>query len=79
MSKCKEPGCNAEIIWAVNLKTLKNVPLVPFDSNYPKAVRYSIRERSDGKIECERNDDGAYMSHFANCSSPSQFNRGNRK
>ena len=78
MSQCKEPGCNAEITWAVNLKTLKNVPLVPHDPNYEKAVRYSTSERSDGKTECQRNDEGNYMSHFINCKSPAKFSGRNK-
>jgi hypothetical protein len=79
MSKCTHPACSAEITWAVNLKTLKRVPLVPFDPNYPKAVRYDLSEpRSDGQRECSRNDQGEWMSHFADCPGANKFGKGKR-
>lgn len=72
MSQCAK--CDAEITFAVNLKSMKNVPLVPYDEAYPKAVRYDLSEpRADGKRECTRNDDGQWMNHFANCSAPRSF------
>lgn len=78
--KCQHSNCKADITYAVNLKTLKNVPLVPFDEKYPKAVRYSLRpKRSDGQQECERCDSGAYMNHFANCVGASKFSGRNKK
>lgn len=75
MSRCTHSGCGAEITWAINLKTEKTVPLVPFEEQYPKAHRYTLKPRSDGRFECERNDSGDYMSHFANCPGANQFGR----
>lgn len=73
MSKCTAAGCAAEITWAINLKTEKRVPLVPYDEKYPKAVRYSLRPRTDGQMECERDDAGGFMSHNANYKNPKLF------
>ncbi len=78
MSKCQHANCNADITFAINLKSLKTVPLVPFDEQYPKAHRYTLSKRSDGKFECERNDSGDYMSHFANCPGANSFGRSKR-
>lgn len=68
MAKCTAKDCEADITWAVNLKTMSRVPLVPFLSSYPAAVRYDLGEpRSDGQRECTRNDKGDWMNHHANC------------
>jgi hypothetical protein len=78
MGKCQK--CGANLTWAVNLKTLKKVPLVPFKPEYEKAVRYDLSEpRSDGERECSRNDNGAYMSHFADCPSAAHFSGRNKQ
>lgn len=73
--KCR--ACSAEVTMAVNVKTGKTVPLVPYDPAYPKAVRYSINTETRGfdDHKCDRDDEGYWMSHFANCVDPNRFNR----
>ena len=69
--RCQRPGCSAEITYAVNLKTMKHVPLVPYNPEFPKALRYILHEaRSDGQRECTRAEQGAWMNHFADCKNP---------
>jgi hypothetical protein len=62
------------------MKTLKNVPLVPFNPDYPKAVRYRISGvRADGTRECERDNDGDYMTHFTDCPGAKDFSKGRKR
>lgn len=75
MGNCSEPTCPATITWAVNLKSMARVPLVPFDPSYPKAARYTCSERSDGVRECMRDNEGPWMSHFANCTKSQRFSK----
>jgi len=78
VSKCHK--CEAPITFAVNLKSMKKVPLVPWKPEYPKAVRYDLSApRADGERECTRNDQGAYMSHFADCPNAKDFSGRNRR
>lgn len=71
--KCQ--ACGVDIRWAVNLDSNKRVPLVPFDPAYPKAVRYSLG--SDTRY-CKRDNEGEFMSHFANCTAPKRFSGRNK-
>lgn len=76
---CQEPGCWAEITFAINLKSLKRVPLVPYNPEYPKSVRYRMSgTRADGQRECERDDAGDWMNHNANCPGAGKYTRGRR-
>lgn len=77
MPKCQ--ACGAEITFAVNLKSLKAVPLVPYEEGYADTFRYTVRDRSDGQKECERDNAGAWMSHYANCSNPKRFSGRNKR
>ena len=72
--RCK--ACGAALTWAVNVDTNARVPLVPYDAAFPKAVRYRIFEGTDS---CERDDDGPWQSHFANCPGAKQFSGRNAK
>lgn len=68
---CK--GCNRPIVWAVNPKTGKKVPLDP------SAQVYHVRE-VDGRIECAQDERPSVMvNHFRTCSKANEFNRSNPK
>lgn len=73
MPKCQ--ACGADVTFAVNLDTNKRVPLVPSDPAYPKAVRFSLGQ--DSRF-CKRDDQGSWMSHFANCTAPQRFSKGKK-
>lgn len=68
--KCR--GCGAELIWAMNAKTGKNLPLVETPQDYDKtAHRYTLDAEDDTIVHPDPS--GAWLSHFANCPSVSQF------
>ncbi len=75
--KCR--ACSAEVTMALNIKTNKVVPLVPYNPDYPKAVRYKLTggpiDSGPDIAKCERDNDGPLMSHWADCSDPNRFNR----
>lgn len=74
MSKCTK--CGADIVWAVRLKTMANLPLVPLNPLFPDAPRFRLGEpRADGKRECERDDEGSWISHFSDCPAAASFSR----
>lgn len=74
MAKCSK--CSASIEWAIRLKTLAKIPLVPLNPNFPDAPRYKITgRRANGDLECERDDQGDRISHFSDCPKAGEFNR----
>lgn len=73
MPNCR--ACNAKVDFKINLDTNKQVPLVPHNPAYPKAIRYRVSEK-DGRY-CVRDNDGPLMSHFADCTAPAKFSRRN--
>jgi hypothetical protein len=73
MSKCQ--SCGTEIKWAIRLLTNKRIPLVPLNPAFPNAPRYKTIERSDGQTECERDDQGNWISHFSDCPNAGKHSR----
>lgn len=75
LATCEIPGCGATITFRVNRATGKTNPLVPYDEKYAKALRFAMdspENDPDGEF-CVRDDEGAWMSHYANCTDPGAF------
>lgn len=77
--KCRHPGCGAEITWAIHIRTLSRMPLVPYDSEAGDTKRYSTTLRSDGVTECSADPEGMWMSHYANCPGAASFSHRNKR
>lgn len=77
MTNCQ--ACGVPVTFAVNLDTQKRVPLVLWNPAYPKAVRYRMSENTRNYFICARDDNGAYMTHFTDCTQPNRFSKGKKK
>ena len=74
MSTCTK--CGAEIRWAIRLFNLSKQPLVPYDGQAGDDKRYSITgHRADGTFECDRDNAGQWMTHYANCPNARDFSK----
>lgn len=77
MATCK--SCGTPIMWAIRIISTKKIPLVLYHESYGSTPRYTATQRSDGQWECERDDNGKFMSHFANCPNAGGHSRGTRR
>jgi hypothetical protein len=67
---CK--GCGRPIVWAVNPKTGKKVPLDP------SAQVYHVRTEG-GVVQCLQDERTTVMvNHFQTCSKANEFNKGGK-
>ena len=75
MTKCR--SCGAEIAWVFNAQTNTQFPAAPLAGRTLKTPRYTLH-RQDGITMAYRDDDGLYISHFAECPNADKHRKGQR-